>query len=474
MILKHRDREILRFEWTEPQGVHIVSVNEAEKKFLPLEMGGKVTDEALWGWLTRRTVPRGRKYILAALNKLKIASDDVRAIVEFSRGLSLNDVYWTVDESFEGKWQDYNLYDNEFSEDVAVLALTGMGVAPEEKHTSSPEFSTNGMLRKCWRRINGRIFLYKGGTEGAINAGFEPYSEFYAAQIAEKLGLPHVEYGLAKFKKVLCSTCPLFTCDKYGYIPAGRLIDKQSALEDPRFAHVFLFDALIFNTDRHMGNFGFIVDNDTNKIAGVAPIFDNGYGLFSLATYRPEMAQYHEFDDLRKYLSRVGPALYDRWLDYPKQMPSGLTAKLALLRNFRFKRHKHYNLDDERLSAIERFIRKRASDILEYGKAADRLLEVGVKSKNPGLQTAGNMVADADNVEIPGNGVGVNSRIYDSLAYQIKENMSADRHITVKEIADLLQVESRTIERRIKTLREAGEIRRVGADKNGYWEVVQQ
>ena len=44
MILKHRDRELLRFEWIEPQGVYVISVNESERKFLPLEMkGGQAT-----------------------------------------------------------------------------------------------------------------------------------------------------------------------------------------------------------------------------------------------------------------------------------------------------------------------------------------------------------------------------------------------------------------------------------------------
>ena len=37
MILKHRDRELLRFEWIEPNGVRIVSVNETESRFLPLD-----------------------------------------------------------------------------------------------------------------------------------------------------------------------------------------------------------------------------------------------------------------------------------------------------------------------------------------------------------------------------------------------------------------------------------------------------
>ena len=37
MILKHRDRELLRFEWIEPEGVRIVSVNETESCFLPID-----------------------------------------------------------------------------------------------------------------------------------------------------------------------------------------------------------------------------------------------------------------------------------------------------------------------------------------------------------------------------------------------------------------------------------------------------
>ena len=48
MILRHRDRELLRFEWTGLEGVRIVSVNEAEKQFLPLEIRDRINDETLF------------------------------------------------------------------------------------------------------------------------------------------------------------------------------------------------------------------------------------------------------------------------------------------------------------------------------------------------------------------------------------------------------------------------------------------
>ena len=50
-----------------PAGLRVLSVNETERRFLPLEMKGESTDEALWKWLTHRTVPKHRHYIQAML-----------------------------------------------------------------------------------------------------------------------------------------------------------------------------------------------------------------------------------------------------------------------------------------------------------------------------------------------------------------------------------------------------------------------
>ena len=449
MILKHRDRELLRFEWVEPQGVRVLSVNESERKFLPLDMKGEATDEALWTWLVRRTVPKHRNYIQRMLGNLGMSNKDTRGIIEFCKGLSLNDVYWVTRDSFRGSWAECNLYSNEFSKTLAVMAFTG-GLPGEfeegRESSSSPEFTTNGMLAKCWRRRDDNVFLYKGGTEGAGNTGFEPYSEYYAAQVAKVLGLRHVDYGLEKFKGRLCSVCPLFTSEKYGFIPAGRLVSRDEALQDPRFADIFFFDALIFNTDRHMGNFGYLIDNDTNEIAGAAPIFDNGYGLFSLAMYRPGQ-RYDEFDDLRKFIGHVAPALYDKWLNFPGGLTTEMRKRIELLKGFRFEHHKYYNLPLDRLRKIEDFLQNRIAKIAEYGEKADDFLKV--KTTN-----------DSVNPVNP-----------TSLEVQIKENLKADPFITYIELAEVLQLSESSIARKMKELQASGQVIRHGAAKNGYWEV---
>ncbi|WP_163535142.1 hypothetical protein [Helicobacter suis] len=40
------------------------------------------------------------------------------------------------------------------------------------------------------------------------------------------------------------------------------------------FEDLLLFDTLIGNTDRHLGNFGMLIDNNTNEFVRPAPIFD--------------------------------------------------------------------------------------------------------------------------------------------------------------------------------------------------------
>ena len=451
MVLKHRDRELLRFEWREPQGVHVVSVNDAERQFLPLEMKGVANDETLWAWLKYRTVPKHRNYIQRMLGNIGLLQKDTKGIIGFCKGLSLNDVYWVVPDSFRGLWKENNLYDNEFSKTLAVMAFTG-GISGEfsikGESSTSPEFTTNGMLAKCWRRRNGEILLFKGGTEGAGNTGFEPYSEYYASQIAEALGLAHVEYGLEKFKGRLCSTCPLFTSEKYGFVAAGRVVSRDEALADSRFTNVFFFDALIFNTDRHLGNFGYVIDNDTNEIVGASPIFDNGYGLFSLAMYRPGQ-RYDEFDDLRTFIGHIMPALYEKWLGFPCRLTVEMRDRLKRLEGFRFSRHKYYNLPVDRLRKIEDFLQKRIRDILDFGEKADDLLKLSERVES------------------------VNHANCASLEVQIKENLKADPFITYIELADVLQMSESSIARKMKELRLSGQIVRHGADKNGYWEVVQ-
>mgnify|MGYP003316861937 CR=1 FL=1 len=447
MILRHRDKELLRFEWVGDVRVRIVSVNEAERKFLPIDMAGKVTDESLWTWIERRVAPISRTNIQNLLLKQGLDPKDTRHVLELCRALSLNDVYWIAGEKSKKTWAEVNLYENAFSKTVSFLALTGEGSISDRGWRSSPEYTTDGNLAKCWRRVGDEVRLYKTGTKGAINAGFEPYSEFYAAQIAEALELPHAKYGLEKFKGKLCCTSPLFTSDRYSFVSAKRMSDILDPIDDPRFSNVFFFDALIFNTDRHMGNFGYLVDNDTNEIVDAAPIFDNGYGLFSQAVEAPG-SKNHEFDDLRLFLNRVRPACYDGWLSFPGGVTAEMKDRLRKLIGFRFTPHHTHNLHQRRLREIESFLQKRVLGIIEYGEKADDLLKVSANS--------GTINQDHG---------------HDSLKRAIVENLRADSYITQEELCEILSVTRSVLTKAIAQLQSEGRVTRVGSRKTGYWQV---
>ena len=373
--LKHFNTTLVRFSATEDTAapdINILWVNEECRYFLPLGMD--LSGSGIAKWLKQRTIPKNRAYVNSFLSKCGLHINRPMNIIRVSKGLSLNDCYWVVEEGFNGTFEKYNLYDNRFSQLLALIAFTGYGSSVRTSLVSCPEFTTNGMLPKCWRRVNGTIRLYKGGTSGASNTGCEPYSEYYAAQIAEVMGINSVSYNLSKWKGELCSVCDLFTSKDYSYLPIGRMV-TVGGMEAVREYYqslgkeyidalnaMLVFDAVIFNTDRHFGNFGFMVDNKTNKITASAPLFDHGNALFNYAG-RDDL---ENFAALEAYAATLMPCTYDDFTGTAKKaLTPELREGLRHLLDFKFKKHPRYNLPDKRLKLLEQFVQKQARVLLE-------------------------------------------------------------------------------------------------------------
>lgn len=378
-ILKHFDTPLIRFhasEDTSDPEITILWINEANRGLLPMDLGDP-TEDHISKWLQRRTIPKNRAFVRTFLAKCGLSANRPMSIISVSKGLSLNDSYWVVGEDFEGSFDQYNLYDNRFSQILAYIAFTGYGSSIRSSLMSSPEFTTNGMLPKCWRRIAGKIVLYKGGTSGAPNAGNEPYSEFYASQVAQAMGINAISYGLAKWKGILCSTCELFTSRETAYIPVGRVVTKGGMKAVAEYYHslgpdfekalrdMLIFDAVVCNTDRHFGNFGLLINSNTNQVSGPAPLFDHGNSLFN---YAGEEFMKNEVA-LDSYIKTLQPCVYDDFIaTAASHMNDENREQLRHLLTFKFKKHSRYNLSDHELSLIEGQIRKRAALLLEYRK----------------------------------------------------------------------------------------------------------
>ena len=347
----------------------ILSTDDHLQKLFPLDM--ELTGEGIVKWLQRRVIPKNRQFVDNILKTLGLGANDTKGIIDVCKGLSLNDSYWVVPSGFDGSFSDYNLYENRFSEVLSLVAYTGEG-ASREGFTTSPELTTNGMLRKAWRLIDDDgIYLYKGGTEGADNAGNEPYSEFYACQVAAAMGLECVMYDLERWKGILASKCRLFTDINTSYIPIGRLIkdvtlkkclDRYKAWGDEFYEQIcsmLVFDAVIYNEDRHFGNFGILRDNHTGEILAPAPVFDNGLSLFNYAM--PE-----DIKSLDEYAKTRTNPYYVSYEDVcAAVMGAKQRAQLRRLIDFSFTRHPSINLPEERLTAIEKHLNKRVRQLLD-------------------------------------------------------------------------------------------------------------
>ena len=372
-FLKQYNKTLLQFDIVEDSldGQRIDSVIDVSgpDRFL-LPIGVIPNAESLMKWLKSRIIPKNREYVDAFLAKNGLSHNDTKGILQVSKGLSLNDSYWIVENEDE-KFEDFNLYEHDFLKVLSLIAYTGYGSSRAKGFTSSPEFTTSGMLKKGWRKLKGRILLYKGGTTGAANAGNEPFSEFYASQIAERMELKHVDYSLAKWKGNICSVCELFTDIDHSYVPVFRFVPDYSlrTVADyirnlgkdyyDEFVDMLIFDALIYNEDRHFGNFGFIVDNKTNQPCSFAPIFDHGLSLFNYAMM-DDLEHIEEYAKTRSSSYGVPFENIVREFITPRQK-----AKLRRMIGFRFERNSSYNLPAKRLRKIEDHLQVRISELLK-------------------------------------------------------------------------------------------------------------
>ncbi len=372
--LKLYDEVLMEFSMARSPAfrIEVLSVNEDRRHLLPLDL--ETTPEGIERWLEHRSIPKNRDLVADILGALDLELNDLKGIVDICYGLSLNDSYWITQPAFEGRFDDYNLYENEFSHALALVAYTGKFYSNAKHMRTSPELTTGGMLRKAWRYFGkDSIWLYKGGTEGFANAGMEPYSEFFASQIAKRMGMNAVEYELENWKGILASRCRLFTNKYLSYIPIGRIVrtggidaclDYYRELGDEfyeQLVDMLVFDAVIINEDRHYGNFGLLRNSVTGEIIAPAPVFDNGISLLCYAMK-------DDFESgIDKYLkTRSNP--YGRGNEAiplaKRLMGHRQREMLRKLINFRFEESEVSNPPSWRVHALEDLVQERVKLLL--------------------------------------------------------------------------------------------------------------
>ena len=276
-------------------------VEPGAERLLPMNLVGCSNDVELRRFLDSRRIPKNRAYVERILAPFGLQASDTKGIIDVTKGMSINDSYCIVPAGERPCFAEYNLFSNSFDTVLSIIAYTGRIPSSQVGSGIPSELSPSGSFPKTWRVVNGRRVLYKAAHDEGL--GFEPVSEYLASQVAAAMGLPHVAYDLDVWQERLCSTCVLMNNAETSFVPFAYMLDRDSkdgmnleralAFFDElgekagqRFRSMLVFDAVIMNPDRHMGNYGVFRDNRTGRVLSFAPIFDNNLAL--LPQYRTE------------------------------------------------------------------------------------------------------------------------------------------------------------------------------------------
>jgi len=296
-ILMHKEHPVLEMELDEITGgiTQLGKLLTPERVPVGIAVEGNLVDRAdLNHWWQSRSIPASRSGIRDALEHLGV--DSTQMLLSKCFGLSLSDQYWVKPENQALRWEAINFFDNPFSEDVGNILL-GMNPKGNAVDLMSPDNTSDGLLKKRWKIIDGTRCMIKGGSAPFHQ---EPLNEVFATKLMERLGVPHVPYSLMWLNDLPHSVCPDFVTASTELVSAHHIckvlprapevskyqhyLDCCSALGIPgtqaQLDQMLTVDFLIANEDRHMGNFGALRNADTLEWLGPAPVYDCGTSLW--------------------------------------------------------------------------------------------------------------------------------------------------------------------------------------------------
>ena len=321
-------------------------------------------------WVEHRQAAKHRQHIKELMKQCNC--DTVTGYIRVMHCTSINDTFWIKAEDENIKWSDVSLYQNEFNDVIAKLAFEGAGLFGEHFSSTSPEFGTSGAYSKCCTKgLDNEMFMYKRGTEGFANSGLEPYCESLSSELYSIITKNSVEYKLCKLHGKMASRCKIFTNENIGLVPYGYLGTKVGIIgclefyekygDADKFRAMMVADAVCFNEDRHDGNHGVIVNNDSLEIIGMSPIYDNNISLLPYAMSS-------DFDSINSYLSEHGPRLGKDWISVGRELlTSELRKTLINLQGYEIKFDGDEKFVKERVNVLNKLINQQIKNILGKG-----------------------------------------------------------------------------------------------------------
>ena len=199
-------------------------------------------------------------------------------------GLSLTDVFWIKHDRESICFSEINLFTHSLSDAFVDVSLRGKQMTLQNAELLDPkdaagDVSVAGVAPKAWIRQDDRFYLLKDGNSRDVQA------ELLASRVARCFQLDQVLYEEDVYKGVPITKSELVTSLDVS-ISAMEYVDIYAVNHDTNAIELALnkdaynyymmnvIDYLVGNTDRHWGNWGFLVDNRTNRLLKLYPLMD--------------------------------------------------------------------------------------------------------------------------------------------------------------------------------------------------------
>lgn len=304
--LMHKNDIVTTLSFDDISGVLLNVGKKVRKELLPL--GANLSEKSLRQWWERRAVPLNQGNIKMLLSENQIVTTQNYLLQNL--GLSLSDHYWINPVEKNYRWEDINLFTNDFKDEIGEFRFKDNFFDDRKmmnlrnKTIFYPSASTQGELQKKWILQDGIRYLIKGNYR---NSSQQSINEAIATLLHKRQDkMPFTEYKLCEIEvsgvNGIGCVCQDFCTEDVEFISAYDVVSsvkkKNDQSEYEHFIAVcgehgleetevrnfleyqILSDFVLTNTDRHFYNFGVLRDSHTLEFIGMAPIFDSGNSMF--------------------------------------------------------------------------------------------------------------------------------------------------------------------------------------------------
>lgn len=248
-------------------------------------------DDIFHGWTDRRVMHVGRTNGKAITAAYGLSQTSLYLIGKACHFTTLNDCYWLRNSDENLRWDDVSLFRNTLDENIISTALFGVSKRLQlTQKVGYAELGSQGYSAKAWVRENNGIYMYKVAR-----------AELPASQILDQLGFSHVEYFpctnaevethldpgmqtslgdeiVVKSKNIATEDIAIFSFEDFavyaernGFNP----FDYYAEYYPRQYSEMIVADFILGNSDRHEGNYGFFMDNNTGEILSPYPLMDH-------------------------------------------------------------------------------------------------------------------------------------------------------------------------------------------------------